>query len=189
MHHLWTCPCKKCKRQNLQKPGMTQSPHINWREQEVHSELVIFYFCTCIPNMWEDQKLEQDVSASAALFCLTLTRCQIRLHVTSAGILYELQRQALGCNCSSLPLMFLDNFYTYYVQKKTFTEIDIWHHVTSVGILSELHSQTSGGNFFSHILSSRGVLINVIYPWENSSFKEWWLANEGLQWLLRLDQP
>jgi len=111
MHHLWTFPCKKCKRQNLQKPGMTQSPHINWREQEVHSELVIFYFYTCIPNMWEDQKLEQHVSASAALFCLTLIRCQIRLHVTSAGILYELQRQALGCNCSSLPLMFLENFY------------------------------------------------------------------------------
>ena len=93
------CPCKKCKRQNLQKPGMTQSLHINWREQEVHSELVIFYFYTCIPNKWKDQKLEQHVGASAALFCLTLTRipnqtiCDICWHfiwITYASIRMQL---------------------------------------------------------------------------------------------------
>jgi len=142
------CPCKKCKRQNLQKPGMTQSLHINWREQEVRSELVIFHFYTCITNKWKDQKHEQHAGASAALFWPS-QESQIRLHVTPVGILYELHRQASRCNCSSLSLMFLENFYIYYIPMKTFTEIDTRHHVTSVGILSELHSQTSGGNFSS----------------------------------------
>jgi len=78
------------------------------------SELVIFDFYTCIPNKQKDQKLQQHVGASAALFCLTLTRipyqttCDICWHfiwITDTSIRMQLFIDAFDVlrECSYIP--------------------------------------------------------------------------------------